>query len=102
MVAAKPKQEQLTILKDGGQALLGIRRTTALRLHLFLILSPASFFCPLSLRGCLHSPGSSPAPDSGERQALSFPDRVKELSCQLYSTLIIQAMWLEILCILFS
>lgn len=73
--------------------------TAAFRLHLFLLLSPASFLAlsvdaniPLAL---------ALVPDSGERRELGFPDRVKELSCQLYSTLIIQAVWLEILCILF-
>lgn len=68
---------------------------------LSLVLSPASILA-------LHLSVDASAPlapalvlDSGERLVSSSPDRVKELSCQLYSTLIIQAMWLEILCILY-
>lgn len=74
---------------------------TTFWLHLFFYLSPAS-----SLALCVSVDANIPlalasVSDSGERRVLSFPDRVKALSCQLYSTLIIQAMWLEILCILF-
>lgn len=86
---------RLTPSKNGGQALLGIPRARAFTLHLFLVSSPGP------LCGCCCSPGSGPAPDSEESLASGFPHRVKELSCQLYSTLIIQAMWQEILCILF-
>lgn len=59
-------------------------------------MSPASFLA-LYLSLDANTPlALASVPDSGERRVLSFPDRVKALSCQLYSTLIIQPMWSEI------
>lgn len=74
--------------------------TTAFRLHLFVLLSPASFLALHLPVDATVPPALPVVPDSGEKGPLHFPGRVKELSCQLYSTLIIEAVWLEIPCIL--
>lgn len=79
--------EVLTLSWNGGQALMGGR----------------PLLCYISLSSPVHALwwGSSPTTDSGEGRPLCFPHHRKELSRQLYSTLIIQATRQETLCILF-